>query len=82
MAREGTAGNGIEKPLTVAQMDKYAELVAAGEAEFPDGLSREQEAALARRTRARLRDRLVDLVARRVAHDIALAAATEKGQTK
>ena len=65
-------------PFTSGQTSKFAELVAAGQAELPDGLSRAQEAALIREVRVRLRHRLVALVARRIANDIAIEAEPEE----
>jgi len=57
-------------PLTPEQMDRFAALIATGEAEFPGGLSREQEEELTGEVRTRLRRRLVHLIAHRIALDI------------
>ncbi len=70
MADEGRAEDVVTEPLTPEQMDRYADLVAAAEAEFPDGLSREQEEELTGEVRTRLRRRLVHLIAHRIALDI------------
>lgn len=66
--REGDAGS---LSLTTEQFDRYAELVAAGEAEFPNGLPRDQEEDLVKEVRSRLRRRLVRLIARQIALEIA-----------
>jgi hypothetical protein len=68
--------------FTPEQLKKFADLVAAGEAELPDGLSSEQEAALIHEVRVRLRDRLVGLIVRRIALDIALEAKPEEREER
>ena len=70
MAKDRLPVDNVQKSLTPEQMNKFAELVAAGEAEFPDGLSREQEEELTGEVRSRLRQRLVHLIAHRIALDI------------
>jgi hypothetical protein len=62
---------GARLPLTPEQLAPWAELVARGEAEFPVGLSRAQEAQLRQQVRQLRRARLVKFVARQIALDIA-----------
>ncbi len=82
MQTQGCDGRSGPLSLTPEQMSKLADLIAAGEAELSDRLSREQEAALIHEVRVRLRDRLVDLIARRIAFDIALEAGPEGGEER
>ena len=73
MVRRENAGDEASLALTDEQVDRYADLIAAGEAELPDGLSRQQEEELIARTRARLRRRLIVLIARQIAADLGCA---------
>jgi len=70
MNDEGRVENAIEKPITPEQLGKYADLVAAGNAEFPDGLPQDQRRDLTTKVRSRLRRRMVLLIARAIAQDI------------
>ena len=70
MASKGRVENAVQEPLTTEQVDKYAELVAAGEAEFPSGLPKNQEEDLISKIRSRLRRRLVLFIAREIARDV------------
>ena len=74
MADEGRAEDVVTEPLTPEQMDRYAGLVAAGEAELPDGLLPEQEDELIRKVRDRLRRQFVIFVARQIARDVRSAS--------
>jgi len=72
MINEGRVKDAVEESLTPEQIDKYAELVATGEAEFPDGLPQDQHEDLTTKVRSRLRRRMTLLVARAIAQDIRL----------
>ncbi len=56
--------------LSGQQLNRWAELVATGEAGFPDNLLKADEAALCRQVRQRRRDRLIRFVARAIAREI------------
>lgn len=60
----------VAEPLTPEQMDRYADLVAGGKAELPDGLLPAQELDLVGMVRSRLRRRFVSFIARQIARDI------------
>lgn len=56
--------------LTVDQLARWAELIARREAEFPSGLESSQEKVLQQQVQRRLRQRLVQFIARQIAYDI------------
>ncbi len=70
MQTQGRDGDAGSLSLTTEQFARYAELVASGKAEFPDGLPKEQEEDLVKEIRSKLRRRLVLLIAREIARDI------------
>jgi hypothetical protein len=70
MANEEHAKVAVAEPLTPEQMERYADLVAGGKAELPDGLVPAQEHDLVGMVRSRLRRRLVSLIARQIARDL------------
>ena len=70
MSNEGCSTTVIAEPLTPDQKDRYADLVAGGKAELPDGLLPAQERDLVGKVRCRLRRRLVSFIARQIARDI------------
>jgi hypothetical protein len=70
MSNEGCSTAVIAEPLTPEQMDRYADLVAGGKAELPNGLLPAQERDLVGKVRSRLRRRLVSFIARQIARDL------------
>jgi hypothetical protein len=58
------------EPLSEDQLARWADLIAAGRAEFPDGLAATQMAHLGSQVRERCRARLVHWIARTVALDL------------
>ena len=61
------------EPLTSEQVNRYADLVASGKANLPDGLAPAQQRDLIAKVRDRMRRRLVSFLARQIARDILLA---------
>lgn len=60
----------LPPPLTREQLGRQAELIAAGEAEFPDDLPPAQQVLLADEVRRLRRARLVTFIARQIALDV------------
>lgn len=56
--------------LTSQQLDRWADLVAAGESPFPSGLADQDERQLVELVRRRRRARLVQFIARVIAREI------------
>ena len=67
----------LDRP-TADRLERLADLVAAGEVGFPEGLSPAEEGRLIGLVRARLRGRLVRYIARQIAADIARDAGAER----
>ena len=62
------------EPISTETLERCAELLAADEIDWPEGLSDEQEADLLAAVRCHRRARLVKFIASRIAADLASAA--------
>lgn len=67
----GVGGPTIEEQeLAEAQLQRWAQLVADGDAEFPDSMPGPQAERLLAEVRRRRRDRLIKLFARQIAQSV------------
>jgi hypothetical protein len=66
--------DGLPVALTDDQIDRYAELIADGRYEFPENLRPPDKERLQREVRRWLRERMVRLISRAIAHHFGAGA--------
>jgi hypothetical protein len=75
----GAIGEGLPK-LSADQLATLADMIAAGTTRIPESMDESDRELLIREVRTRIRTRLMILVARAVAQEIARRPGAEKGQ--